>query len=63
MKKMLCSMALLLAASSAFGQDKFIRQAQAFIEQNKLTEAQTAITEALTSGKTKKNGFGMGCSG
>ena len=43
MKKMLCSMALLLAASSAFGQDKFIRQAQAFIEQNKLTEAQTAI--------------------
>lgn len=54
MKKMLCSMALLLAASSAFGQDKFIRQAQAFIEQNKLAEAQTAITEALTSGKTKK---------
>lgn len=54
MKKILCSIALVLAASTAFGQDKLIRKAQSLIEENKLDEAQTVLTEALTSGKTKK---------
>lgn len=54
MKKILCSIALILAASTAFGQDKLIRKAQSLIEENKLDEAQTVLTEALTSGKTKK---------
>lgn len=54
MKKALCTLALVLAASTAFGQDKLIRRSQALIEEGKLAEAQTTITEALTSGKTKK---------
>ena len=54
MKKILCSIALVLAASTAFGQDRLIRKAQSLIEENKLDEAQTVLTEALTSGKTKK---------
>lgn len=54
MKKILCSMALMLAVSTAFGQDKLVRKAQSLIEENKLDEAQTVLTEALTSGKTKK---------
>ena len=54
MKKILCSIALMLAVSTAFGQDKLVRKAQSLIEQNKLDEAQTVLTEALTSGKTKK---------
>ena len=54
MKKILCSIALMLAVSTAFGQDKLVRKAQSLIEENKLDEAQTVLTEALTSGKTKK---------
>ena len=54
MKKILCAVALLIAANTAFSQDKLIRRAQSLIEENKLDEAQTTITEALTSGKTKK---------
>lgn len=54
MKKILCSIALMMAVSTAFGQDKLIRKAQSLIEENKLDEAQTTLTEALTSGKTKK---------
>lgn len=54
MKKILCSIALMLAVSTAFGQDKLVRKAQSLIDENKLDEAQTVLTEALTSGKTKK---------
>ena len=54
MTKILCSIALMLAVSTAFGQDKLVRKAQSLIEENKLDEAQTVLTEALTSGKTKK---------
>lgn len=54
MKKILCSIALMLAVSTAFGQDKLVRKAQSLIEENKLDEAQTVLTEALTSGKTNK---------
>lgn len=54
MKKMLCAVALLIAANTAFGQDKLIRRAQSLIEEGKLSEAQVELTEALTSGKTKK---------
>lgn len=54
MKKILCSIALMLAVSTAFGQDKLVRKAQSLIEENKLDEAQTVLTEALTSGKTKE---------
>lgn len=54
MKKILCSIALMLAVSTAFGQDRLVRKAQSLIEENKLDEAQTTLTEALTSGNTKK---------
>lgn len=54
MKKILCAVALLIAANTAFGQDRLIRKAQGLIDENKFDEAQAAITEALTSGKTKK---------
>ena len=35
MKKILCSIALVLAASTAFGQDRLIRKAQSLIDENK----------------------------
>lgn len=63
MKKILCSIALMLAVSTAFGQDKLVRKAQSLIEENKLDEAQTVLTEALTSGKTKKIALAWGVQG
>lgn len=53
MKKYVLSLALLVTATGAFAQNKLVKKAQSLIEENKLEEAQTLITQALNSGETK----------
>lgn len=53
MKKYVLSIALLVASLGSYAQNRFVLKAQDLANENKLEEAQTTITEALTSGKTK----------
>ena len=53
MKKYVLSIALLVAATGAFAQNRLVKKAQGFMEENNYTEAQSLLTQALTSGETK----------
>lgn len=53
MKKVLCSMALLAVGVSMSGQDKLVKKARALFGEQKYEEAQTTLTPAMTSEKTK----------
>lgn len=53
MKKYVLSLALLAMATGAFAQNKLVKKAQSLIDEEKLEEAQTLITQALNSGETK----------
>lgn len=53
MRKYVLSIALLMAATGAFAQNRLVKKAQGLIEENNLAEAQTTLTQALTSGETK----------
>ena len=47
------SIALLVMATGAVAQNKLVKKAQGLIDEGKLEEAQTLVTEALNSGETK----------
>ncbi len=53
MKKYVLSIALLVAATGAFAQNRLVKKAQGLMDENNFTEAQTLLTQALTSGETK----------
>lgn len=53
MKKILLSIAFAVVAAGAFSQNRLVKKAQTLIDENKLDEAQTVLTEALNSGETK----------
>ena len=53
MRKYVLSIALLVAATGAFAQNRLVKKAQGFMEENNYTEAQSLLTQALTSGETK----------
>lgn len=53
MRKYVLSIALLVMATGAIAQNKLVKKAQGLIDEGKLEEAQTLVTEALNSGETK----------
>ena len=53
MKKYVLSIALLVASTSAFAQNRLVKKAQGLIKNNQIEEAQSLLTEALNSGETK----------
>ena len=53
MRKLLCSIALLVAVNGVFGQDKLVKKARDLMLENKLTEAQQELNTAMKSEKTK----------
>ena len=55
MKKILCAVALLIAANTAFSQDKLIRRAQSLIEENKLDD-QITLAGSFCAGKCNREG-------
>ena len=53
MNKYVLSIALLVASTGAFAQNRLVKKAQGLINNNQIEEAQTLLTEALNSGETK----------
>lgn len=53
MNKYVLSIALLVASTGAFAQNRLVKKAQGLIKNNQIEEAQTLLTEALNSGETK----------
>lgn len=53
MKKHVLSLVLLVMATGAIAQNKLVKKAQSLINENKIEEAQTLVTQALNSGETK----------
>lgn len=53
MNKLLLSVAFMVASTGAFAQNGLVKKAQRAVNENKLDEAQTMLTEAMNSGKTK----------
>ena len=53
MNKYVLSIALLVASTGAFAQNRLVKKAQGLINNNQIEEAQTLLTEALNSGEPK----------
>ncbi|MCD8317441.1 MAG: hypothetical protein LUC45_00635 [Paraprevotella sp.] len=53
MNKYVLSVALLVASTGAFAQNRLVKKAQGLMKTDQFEEAQTTLTEALNSGETK----------
>lgn len=53
MRRILLSMAFVVAVSGTFAQNRLVKKAQSLIKEDKIAEAQATLTEAINSGKTK----------
>ena len=53
MKKLLLTAAVIVAAGSAWAQDRYVNRAQTWMSRDSLDKAQEELTIALTSGETK----------